>query len=102
MRWFLSPLALIAIPLGFIYGFFRGIIAGWPPRRVVPEDKTTLDTKELDELLKARHRQPPKKWEALTDIERASWTRHMQARRRRHELRIPVIPREQRKRKENR
>jgi hypothetical protein len=93
MRWFLSPLALIAIPFGFIYGFFRGIIAGWPPRRVVPEDKTTLDTKELDELLKARHRQPPtKKWEELTDAERAQRWEAMKLRRRRREL-GPMNPR---------
>jgi hypothetical protein len=92
MRWFISPLALIAIPLGFIYGFFRGIIAGWPPRRVVPEDKTTLDTKELDELLEARHRQPPKKWEELTDAERAQRWEAMKRRRRRREL-GPMNPR---------
>jgi hypothetical protein len=90
MRWFLSPLALIAIPLGFIYGFFRGIIAGWPPLRVVPEDKTTLDTKELDELLKARHRQL-KPWDELTDAERARRWENMKRCRRRRELGRPTV-----------
>jgi hypothetical protein len=95
IKWWLIVLSPIAIPAGFVIGFFVGLFRKRRDMHVVEKvdqmETKTRDEIHLDELLRARYRSKNsgKKWEDLTTEERAERWANLSQRRRRRDLHMP-------------